>query len=144
MNLRTNISILILSPETCFKTELMTSTLSNTENPLSRVTIGTLQDLGYDVDYQTADVFDASDLDASCICGNRMLQGDNIISQKEESEKDAAVREQSMAYGKEILQSRVLGLGGRHAGKNSMKFSNTLSVFYRREDGTVGDAFVSL
>lgn len=131
--------------ETCFKTELMTSTLSGTENPLSRVTIGTLQDLGYTVDYSTADPFDASNLDASCICDNRRLHGDSRMSRREEeSDKDAAVREQSMAYGKEILQSRVLGLGGRHTGKNSMKFSNTLSVFYRREDGSVADALVTL
>ncbi len=43
--------------ESVFRTELMTGFIGGPPNPLSRVTIGSLQDLGYVVDYGTADPF---------------------------------------------------------------------------------------
>jgi adhesin/invasin len=43
--------------ESVFRSELMTGFILGTPNPLSRVTIGSLQDLGYVVDYGTADPF---------------------------------------------------------------------------------------
>ena len=43
--------------ESVFHSELMTGFILGAPNPLSRVTIGSLQDLGYVVDYGTADPF---------------------------------------------------------------------------------------
>lgn len=43
--------------ESVFRSELMTGFIGGAPNPLSRVTIGSLQDLGYSVDYGTADPF---------------------------------------------------------------------------------------
>ena len=43
--------------ESVFRSELMTGYIVSAPNPLSRVTIGSLQDLGYVVDYGTADPF---------------------------------------------------------------------------------------
>ena len=43
--------------ESVFRSELMTGFIGGVPNPLSRVTIGSLQDLGYSVDYGTADPF---------------------------------------------------------------------------------------
>ena len=43
--------------ESVFRSELMTGFIVSAPNPLSRVTIGSLQDLGYLVDYGTADPF---------------------------------------------------------------------------------------
>ena len=43
--------------ESVFRSELMTGFIVSAPNPLSRVTIGSLQDLGYVVDYGTADPF---------------------------------------------------------------------------------------
>lgn len=37
--------------------------------PFSAITIGGLEDLGYTVDYNQADTFDACDLGAKCTCG---------------------------------------------------------------------------
>ena len=39
--------------------------------PLSRITIASLQDLGYQVDYSTADAYGRSDLGAGCTCNRR-------------------------------------------------------------------------
>ena len=36
--------------------------------PLSPVSVGGLQDLGYDVNYTKADAFSATDLDPTCVC----------------------------------------------------------------------------
>jgi hypothetical protein len=57
--------------ESCLNTELMTTTLDTGANPMSRVTIGSLADLGYAVNYTNAQPFTADDLDPSCLCNNR-------------------------------------------------------------------------
>ena len=49
----------------------MTGELSIDGNPLSRVTVATLDDLGYQVDYSTADPFGTANLDPSCVCRRR-------------------------------------------------------------------------
>lgn len=43
--------------ESVFRTELMTSVLGAGTNPLSRVTVGSLKDIGYDVAYTGADAY---------------------------------------------------------------------------------------
>jgi hypothetical protein len=44
-------------------------------SPLSRITVGTLHDMGYQVNYDMADPFTRSDLNASCTCPpNRRLR----------------------------------------------------------------------
>ena len=47
--------------EAVFKKELMTSYLNGGTNPLSRLTIASLEDLGYVVNYAGADVFSLAD-----------------------------------------------------------------------------------
>ena len=60
--------------EACLERELMTSTLDFT-NALSRVTIASMEDLGYDVDYSYADTFGQIEISFSCLisCPNRNL-----------------------------------------------------------------------
>lgn len=53
----------------CFVDELMTG-FSSGAMPISRVTIGSLEDMGYEVDYSAADPFTAADLSPSCTCTN--------------------------------------------------------------------------
>lgn len=55
----------------CLRNELMTGYFSAGTNPLSRITVGSLQDLGYQVDYSNADAFGRSDLNPLCLCGVR-------------------------------------------------------------------------
>ena len=54
--------------EDCLQTELMTSDISVGENPLSRITIASLEDLGYQVSYVNADPFTSDDLSPNCVC----------------------------------------------------------------------------
>jgi hypothetical protein len=48
--------------------------IANGDLKLSRMTVGGLDDLGYYVDYDSADPYDASDLNATCTCTARVRQ----------------------------------------------------------------------
>lgn len=54
--------------EDCLGHEMMTGYLSGVDQPLSRITIGSLEDIGYDVDYSQADTFSKNDLNLN-YCG---------------------------------------------------------------------------
>jgi Leishmanolysin len=59
--------------EQCLVNELMTGNLTQgVKSPLSRITIGSMQDLGYTVSYSTADSYGTADLGVGCTC--RRLQ----------------------------------------------------------------------
>lgn len=60
--------------ENCFGRELMTGALDLT-NVVSRITIASMEDLGYDVDYSYADTFGFLDINATCTftCPRRNL-----------------------------------------------------------------------
>jgi hypothetical protein len=60
--------------EACLGQELMTP-VSGGLNQLSRITVGSLQDMGYQVDYSKADSFTRADLAPSCTCSARGLRG---------------------------------------------------------------------
>jgi hypothetical protein len=72
--------------EKCFRNELMTG-YANPDGPLSRLTIATLQDLGYkDVDYSQADPYTADDLSPSCRCNNGRSLRSNTVAKAEQIE----------------------------------------------------------
>lgn len=98
--------------------ELMTGYLSSGPSPLSRITVATLEDLGYTVDYSTADTFTSSDLDQSCVCRRRTLMdmihgethqlGLRVPGVQRRRLSDEAYNT-AMAYGQAILASRKIG-----------------------------------
>jgi hypothetical protein len=60
--------------ELCLDKELMTPQFDlGSETPLSRITIGSLADLGYQVDYRMADRFDRGDLNLDCVCPTELF-----------------------------------------------------------------------
>jgi hypothetical protein len=59
--------------EECMGSELMTGYLDDRKNPLSRITIASLEDMGYRVDYSKADPFTRDDINPSCLCRRRTL-----------------------------------------------------------------------
>jgi Leishmanolysin len=60
--------------EQCLQRELMTGAVNTgVQNFLSRITIASLEDLGYSVSYSTADAFRASNLGPGCSCRRRGL-----------------------------------------------------------------------
>ena len=75
--------------EVCFQDELMTGSSTGTL-PLSRVTAGSLEDLGYTVDYSQTDTFTANDLDDSCRCNNLEEQPSSTTQQNKSGENGEA------------------------------------------------------
>ena len=66
------------------QTELMTTVISEgVVNALSRITIASLQDLGYEVSYSNADPFTASDLNPTCVCSEAALR--NVLRERMKS-----------------------------------------------------------
>jgi hypothetical protein len=60
--------------EECFDWELMTPA-AGSDLPLSRITIGGLADLGYEVDFDQADAYDRSNVNPKCICDPGLFRG---------------------------------------------------------------------
>lgn len=101
----------------CFRSELMTG-VSTGDQELSRVSIATLEDMGYVVDYSKADPFPVERLDPSCVC-NANLRHENKFQlsngasmffrwnenrrslRHDSSEKE---REEAIQYGKKKLK----------------------------------------
>jgi Leishmanolysin len=59
--------------EKCMRSELMTGFLNSGLNPLSRISIASLQDLGYTVDYSPAESYNRSNLNPGCTCTRRSM-----------------------------------------------------------------------
>ena len=101
--------------EECMGSELMTGYLDEFRNPLSRITVATLEDLGYTVDYSTADNFTRSDLNPNCVCRRRTMMdtmhddthqlGLRVPGVQRRRLSDEAFNT-AMAFGKSILASR--------------------------------------
>ena len=100
----------------------MTGFLFSSNLPLSRITIGSLLDMGYQVDFSVADNFTAQDLgicppctdqrrrlDAPYVGTRQLLVGDNISS----SQLSESMREYATDYGRSILNREASLLGPR-------------------------------
>jgi Leishmanolysin len=62
--------------EVCLQRELMTPAVNNgVQNPLSRITIASLEDLGYVVSYTQADAYRSTNLGPGCSCRRRHSRG---------------------------------------------------------------------
>ena len=68
--------------EECLVSELMTPIVEIGDNPLSRITVGWADDIGYEVDYGAADPFDSSQLGtaAGCNCNRRLSTATDVVS----------------------------------------------------------------
>ena len=101
--------------EVCFGDELMTPRISAAAvlNPLSKVTVGSLEDIGYSVDYQAADKYKSENLDATCRCPRRRRLGEYttmtaenrhaMTGKRKLSAAQDAARTAAFNYGVQIL-----------------------------------------
>lgn len=76
--------------EECLQNELMTGLLSSAVSPLSNITIGSLNDLGYVVDYSKADPYTASNVNPACLCNRRELNEYPLVLNK--NDDDPSIR----------------------------------------------------
>ena len=79
---------------------------SNENNPLSRLTIGTLQDIGYSVNYNQADPYTANDMNPGCVCNRRRLGRSHAQSTTPKRRKlSQEGQDAAIAYGEALLSS---------------------------------------
>lgn len=112
--------------ESCLQSELMTGYLSAEVQPLSMITIGSLQDMGYSVDIYQADLFDAEDL-GSCPCDGEARALNEEKARRKLSRKlmDAVHEKASTVFAaQEVPNDIPTGLGFKNA-----------AVFVVEEDG---------
>jgi Leishmanolysin len=129
--------------EECMRSELMTGFLNGGLNPLSKISIATLDDLGYTVDYSSAEKYERGNVLSSCLCNRRALTdtsshgkahqlGRSLESTQRRSLSQDGYR-QAVNYGQTILQERqakTIDLSGEPKRYN---------IFARNDDLTRSD-----
>lgn len=137
--------------KSCFKNELMAGFTGN-NLLLSRMTIASLEDSGYTVDYDAADDFGVSDLDESCVCkrGSALkLDGTETVVHKEIQDKPT-VRKLGTSASKFDSHHAQLSLSGRLEaevyGLELLKQAKLRKKFVIEREGFVflGDQIVSV
>lgn len=94
--------------EACLQNELMTGFLggSGSGSPISRLTVATLQDIGYEVNFDAADAYDGSDT-TCCTSTDSPVTG---LRRSKSILSDAGMAT-AVAYGQQMLEERVLPAG---------------------------------
>ena len=94
--------------EDCFDSELMTGFRDpDTPMPLSRLTVASLKDSGYTVDYSVADTYDGSNIAPGC-CLSTVSQVEGGPTQKPKPPLSPNGRANAIAYGLNILKASEL------------------------------------
>ena len=93
--------------ETCFVHEIMSPTyfLNNDGSvpyQLSRITVATMEDIGYTVNLDAADAYTSADMDSSCVCNN----GRHADRTEELPPLSNELHQQATAYGKRVLKRK--------------------------------------
>lgn len=136
--------------EECMRSELMTGFLNGAgPHPLSRITIATLEDLGYTVDYSMAESYGTNDVNSACTCnGQRSLQlsahqlGTSHQSTRRRS-LSAEAHQMAMDYGQEILLQRPEG-GDTTLPDGVVYVGDQMVVVFVEEKGAFFDVTVTL
>jgi hypothetical protein len=81
----------------------MTGYINSGLNPLSRISIASLEDLGYTVDYSSAESYTRNDVLSSCKCGRRLLMDNHPTKRRSLSTEAYAM---AVEYGRSILRTR--------------------------------------
>ncbi|CAB9506875.1 zinc metalloendopeptidase [Seminavis robusta] len=95
--------------ESCLQEELMTPMLvdaadGSTPFQLSRITIASLQDMGYQVDYGAADPYTSANMGSSCTCNSRRFRRDDHFSPIPAMSDE--LQRKAVAYGRQVLTKK--------------------------------------
>jgi Leishmanolysin len=148
--------------EECLQNELMTGYLNPTgtvKNPLSRITIASLADLGYEVRYTSADSYTKKDLNPSCVCSKggrgrgRQLQWSNATGpieaiHRQRRQLSAEAHAEAVQFGKNILAQTKLPTTVRSSSSGKSEdfvfVGNREVVVYVEEEGSFFDVVVTM
>lgn len=117
--------------ENCLRNELLTSDIVDNNNQLSTITVASLADMGYEVNYGPADTFTLFNINPDCWCTRRTfqrrIQTDEGSSRPQLSEEGL---QNAIRYGRQVLAE------DGSVRSNSGLVNNAVSVFYE-ENGTI-------
>jgi hypothetical protein len=124
----------------------MTGIIRGVPNPLSTLTIATLDDLGYTVDYSVADAYPlVGSMGGSCLCNRRLGGGDAPLDGGARSSGSTSTRRKLSPVGLQIAEAYgmaqldVVDDGSHHAADIHIP---SIMVYYM-EDGAIHDVRVS-
>lgn len=137
--------------ETCLRAELMTPFInSGVTDPLSRITVASMEDLGYRVDYSKADAYGRADIGTSCVCNRRALR-DGPSGESRPLDRDdpaspppprrrhlsAAMRAYATQRGREFMAKRVKPVNVVQSGVPAYEYigDRVVSVVVQEGDG---------
>ena len=119
----------------------------NTSMPLSRITIGSLQDMGYEVDYSLADPFTIADLG---VCGSSCPEAQKGLRRNErkmnvnlESEDLDVVLQFAKAELTMLLEEFELTAAACGDCDDEIKTGKVISVLYQDAAGRLHDVHVT-
>jgi hypothetical protein len=127
----------------CLKDEVLTYTLG--AKKISRITLGALEDLGYAVNYTTADPYGPSDIGTCAGCnGKRKLKG-QVFSETKKSTSSCysgIVHKRAVRHGRKMLRDvhdHHLEQTKHKPTHEDIKFTGNhrVTVMYQHEDGTL-------
>jgi hypothetical protein len=130
----------------CMRDELMTGFSSSGPSPMSRVTIGSLEDFGYRVNYSAADEYNITNLNPSCVClGNDERKLRNYQTEKRRlSDKGYSI---ALEYGRSILRDKAAAVSASNTMRNHQEGNELVyvghefvSVLYMENDEIYGVA----
>lgn len=145
--------------EDCLLNELMTGYLSPTgtvKNPLSRISIASLADLGYQVSYTSADSYTQKDMNPSCVCSGkrgRQLRWKNVTATliqgnpQQRRQLSADAHAEAVQFGQNILAQTKLPTSVRsssRSGSDLYFIGNREVVVYVEEAGSFFDVVVTI
>jgi len=133
--------------EECLVDELMTGFLrtGQTAYPLSKLTVASLEEIGYTVDYSAADKYDGrntSSTSGCCLPPSGTLQGASMENLMPPS--SSAARANAIAYGRQILKENTLPSSIAAVEHDGMRYvgDRVVSVLYA-ENGHVYEVTVT-
>lgn len=83
----------------------------DSNNPMSKITIASMEDLGYDVAYEYADEYTVDDMDATvsgCVCSSDRLRKRKLenYNRRRQQQVSQASYDEAWVYGLEILKNQ--------------------------------------
>ena len=128
--------------EECLRREIMLPSLSRTRNPVSSITVASLEDLGYLVNYDGADRFTSDDILPACRCNKNRREFDPYFFLTRSPAQEAA-RVKAVEFGKARLLENILSTVEYPDNKDvTFAGSDWVSVIYADPDVEGGAASV--
>lgn len=97
----------------CLGNEIMTGFLSGDTQPISTITIGALNDIGYNVNYNNADPYGRNDMHGTCFCNRRLT---NINDDDDNDDNDISYINEYSKQNNNYLN--ITSQGEQHLRKN--------------------------